>query len=111
MTDKEKEVEEIKTILYKGHQRFVEEIEKGFSDKNYRSKIHDKSLHDLLAGELVNEGYGNIKQAQIKILEKLKEKLTNFVDGDNEEQVLSKIEACMEVEICIDELIKEIRAE
>jgi len=58
--------------------------------------------------EAENTGYGNVKQAQIEILQKLKEKLMGFANGNNEEEVLSKIEACMDVENCIDELIKEL---
>lgn len=55
-----------------------------------------------------NADYCDVKQAQIEILQKLKEKLTDFANGDNEEEVLSKIEVCMDVENYIDKLIKEL---
>lgn len=57
--------------------------------------------------EAESASYGNIENAVQEFAEELKEKLTSFVNGDNEEEVLSKIEACMDLENCIDKLIKE----
>ena len=66
---------------------------------------------ELVAEALVNKGYGDVKQAQMEVLEKLKADLNNaYVNATTPFQAGKNAgldNACN----CIDELIKEVRGE